>query len=96
MTYTIRIISERGFEEKSSYEETFGLPGKIKFHEVCTEIDIRDCPESTNLAGVQSLVKGILDARGNTLPLRHAAGNSWLSYAELLNLAAQAAQSPHR
>jgi len=96
LTYTIKIYSDRGVEEKSIYEETFGLPGKIKFHEVCTEIDVRDSLELANFAGVQSLCKAVLDWKGTIPGLRHDAGNSWLYYSELLALASQAALSPHR
>lgn len=96
MTYTIRIISERGVEEKTIYQETFGLPGTLKFREVSTDIDIRECPESANLAGVQSLCKAVLDWQGTLPGLRHDAGNSWLKYADLLDMAAQAARAKAR
>ena len=99
-TYTIKILwqAERPTDqEPSMYELMYGRqPAKMELQNGSTDIDIRECPELANLAGVQSLCKAVLDWKGTIPGLRHDAGNSWLYYSELLTLAAQVAQSPHR
>ena len=99
-TFTVKILwqAERPTDqEPSMYELMYGRqPAKMELQNGSTDIDIRECPESSNFAGVQSLCKAVLDWKGTIPGLRHDAGNSWLKYTVLLDMAAQATRATAR
>lgn len=99
-TFTVKILwqAERPTDqEPSMYELMYGRqPAKMELQNGSTDIDIRECPESSNLAAIQALVKAVLDWKGTLPGLRHDAGNSWLKYADLLDMASPGAMRPTR